>query len=148
MLGGYILRNSKEQYIPDTVLLSSEVVSDSGATQLMDSSTNDEGTTILSGNVRVEIICTRTNQTVNMTGSSFKIGSAKAANFCIKDNSTISRIHAVIELGDDGCFYIMDNNSSNNSYFEGVQAIPNTRYRLFSGSRFVLSNEEFIFNIR
>lgn len=142
------MKNDEEQYLPDTVLLSSEVVTDDNATQLLDSSIDDEGTTILSGNVKVEIICTRTNQTVNMTGCCFKIGSAKSADFYIEDNPTISRIHAVIELSDDGNFYIMDNNSSNSSYFEGVKAIPNTKYRLFSGSRFILANEEFIFNIR
>ncbi|MDE6471266.1 MAG: FHA domain-containing protein [Eubacterium sp.] len=142
------MRNSEEKYLPDTVLLSSELASDNDVTQLLYNSMDDESTTILSGNVKVEIICTRTNQAVNITESSFKIGSSKTADFYVGDNSTISRIHAVIELGDDGCFYIMDNNSSNNSYFEGVQAIPNTRYRLFSGSRFILSNEEFIFSIR
>lgn len=135
-------------YLPDTVLLSVESELNIDETQLLDNSSEYEGTTILSGNVCVEIICTRTDQRVYMTGSSFKIGSSKSADFCIDDNPTISRIHALIELDSDGCFYIMDNNSSNNSYFEGVLAVPKTKYRLFSGSRFILSDEEFIFNIR
>lgn len=107
-----------------------------------------DSTTILNNGIRISVTCIRNKKSEVINNSVFKIGSSHRADLCIDDNETISRIHAIITLEDDGCFYISDNNSSNHSYFEGVLAKPNTKYRLFSGSRFMLSNEEFIFIIQ
>lgn len=90
----------------------------------------------------------RTGEEINIDKPYFVIGkSEQNTDYCIHDNNTVSRIHASITIENDNEVYFMDLESANHSYVEGVLALPNEKYRLYKGSRFYLSNEEFIFNI-
>lgn len=133
--------NQCDSDIPETVLIcDSDEAGDLADDEL-------QYTTILDNSINIRITCTRTQNTVNMYKGTFTIGSSSNTDFCIFDNPTISHVHAIITLEDDGNFYISDNDSSNKTFVEGVAAIPGNKYRLFSGSRFMLSDEEFIFQI-
>lgn len=132
--------------LPQTQLISNE--NDAEKEETFNTNNYASDTTILNNGLKITVTCIRNKKSAIVNSCVFKIGSSVSADLCINDNSTISRIHAIITLEDDGCFYILDNCSSNHSYFEGVLAKPNVKYRLFSGSRFVLSDEEFIFIIR
>lgn len=132
--------------LPQTQLISNE--NEVAKKETFKSNNYASDTTILNNGLKITVTCIRNKRSAIVNSCVFKIGSSASADLCIDDNLTISRIHAIITLEDDGCFYILDNCSSNHSYFEGVLAKPNVKYRLFSGSRFVLSDEEFIFIIR
>lgn len=104
-------------------------------------------TTLIDNGVSIYIVCTGNNKKRIVDKSVFSMGSSPNSDFVVNGNPTVSRNHAKIILEDDGCFYIRDNNSSNGTFIEGIKAKPNVNYKLFSGSRFLLSNEEFIFVI-
>lgn len=100
-------------------------------------------------NAIVDAYITRvqTGEVIHITQDYFVIGKSREnTDYSIFNNNTISRIHAAI-IRDDDCFYIIDLHSANHTFVEGVTATPDERYQLYKGSRFFLSNEEFIFSI-
>lgn len=65
-------------------------------------------------------------------------------NFCIKDNSSISRQHASIE-SNNGITSIKDNNSTNGTFVNNVRLIPGQAQIIQNGDLIKLANEEFIY---
>ncbi len=65
-------------------------------------------------------------------------------NFCIKDNSSISRQHATIETN-NGITSIKDNNSTNGTFVNNVRLIPGQAQIIQNGDIIKLANEEFIY---
>ncbi|MCR4635052.1 MAG: FHA domain-containing protein [Butyrivibrio sp.] len=65
-------------------------------------------------------------------------------NFCIKDNSSISRQHAVIESSGN-LVTITDNNSTNGTYVNGQRLSPKKPQTIKNGDVIKLANEEFIY---
>lgn len=65
-------------------------------------------------------------------------------NFCIKDNSSISRQHASIESS-NGITSIKDNNSTNGTFVNNVRLIPGQAQIIQNGDMIKLANEEFIY---
>lgn len=86
-----------------------------------------------------------TNEKILINRDIFKLGKEPSyVDYCITNNPAVSRSHADI-VKQNGMFYIIDNNSSNHTYVNGVQ-IPNKQYvRLEEGSLLVLANESFEF---
>lgn len=72
------------------------------------------------------------------------VGRSKNAD-CVIDNPQISREHALIEF-DGESYYISDLNSSNHTYVDGKELIPNKRVLLHEGAQIRLSKEVYIFN--
>lgn len=78
--------------------------------------------------------------------SEFKIGKeASYVDFCIEDNSSVSRTHANI-IRENGKFYIMDNNSTNHTYVDNKIVMPGEKIELFHASQIRLADEEFEIN--
>lgn len=65
-------------------------------------------------------------------------------DLCIPDNRAISRVHAHI-VCKNGIFYIIDCNSTNRTYVNGVNVPPHVEYRLSDGDEIRLANEFFDF---
>lgn len=68
------------------------------------------------------------------------------ADFVISDNKTISRKHAqIINKTDE--YFIIDMNSTNGTYLNGIKLNPFCEAKIKSGDSFCLSNETFEFVI-
>ena len=65
-------------------------------------------------------------------------------DLCVTDNKTVSRVHAHI-VSKNGVFYIIDQNSTNRTFVNGINVPANVEYRLRDGDEIRLSNELFDF---
>ena len=77
----------------------------------------------------------------------FRIGKSRAdADYALEDNAAISRIHAVIHKRDGAC-YIRDNDSTNNTYVNGMILKGEKEQLLLKGMKISLADEEFMFEL-
>lgn len=67
-------------------------------------------------------------------------------NYCIFDNTAISRMHAKIVCRNNR-FFIIDNNSTNHVYINGIMIEPNREVELFNEANIRLSDEDFRFTL-
>ena len=67
-------------------------------------------------------------------------------DYCIADNPAISRCHASI-FNRGGACAIVDNNSANHTYVNGVMLQSNSEMQLQEGDKVRLGNEEFEFTV-
>jgi FOG: FHA domain len=65
-------------------------------------------------------------------------------DYCIKDNSAVSRSHADILRKENG-YVIVDNNSLNHTFVNGIQLVPQDQMLLADGAVVMLADEEFEF---
>ena len=93
------------------------------------------------------IIRIRTGDEMAIVLDETLIGKSPDADFCIPDNRAVSRHHASI-LMDGGEYYLVDHNSTNSTYLNGMRLDPGDEYRLCHGDVFVLADEPFQFMIR
>ena len=93
------------------------------------------------------IIRIRTGDEMAIVLDETLIGKSPDADFCIPDNRAVSRHHASI-LMDGGEYYLVDHNSTNSTYLNGMRLDPGDEYRLCHGDGFVLADEPFQFMIR
>ncbi len=107
-----------------------------------------DGTTILNNSFdnAAYLIRKKTGERVILSNSNFVIGKEKSkVDYCITDNTAISRTHAIIKKeGDD--FVIVDQKSTNCSYVDGAKAYPNQPVQIRDGSVIKLADEEFEFH--
>lgn len=77
----------------------------------------------------------------------FRIGKEKSyVDYCITDNSAISRAHAYI-VNKDGQYFLADTHSTNHTYINGGMIPPDVETRLFHGAKVRFANEEFEFKL-
>ncbi len=77
----------------------------------------------------------------------FRIGKERSyVDYFIGDNTTISRSHANIINRDDE-FYIVDTNSTNHTYVDGLMLQSNVETKLTNGCKIRLANEDFEFKV-
>lgn len=76
---------------------------------------------------------------------SFVVGKDRSCDYCIENNSSISRSHARFELQGNECF-ITDLRSTNGTYLNGKKLSPNSKSKLKSGDVIKISDEEFVFS--
>lgn len=77
----------------------------------------------------------------------FRIGKERSyVDYFIGDNTTISRSHANI-INRDNEFYIVDTNSTNHTYVDGIMLQSNVETKLTNGCKIRLANEDFEFKI-
>lgn len=118
----------------------------SAGTTLLDSGSAD--TTLLSGaGSGAYLIRKKNGEKVSITSQNFAIGKERRrVDYCISDNTSVSRYHAVItKKGSD--YYITDQKSSNFTYVNGVQVSPYQETLLTDRSTVKLSDEEFEFHV-
>lgn len=85
----------------------------------------------------------RTNETITINAERFIIGrERKTANYCISDNTAISRSHVTLTVK-NGTTYLTDMNAANGTFVNGVKAMPNQEIALKTGDKIKLGDEEF-----
>ena len=90
----------------------------------------------------------RTKERIALTKELFRIGKEPSyADYVVSDNPAVSRSHAYIILRDGG-HYIVDTNSKNHTYLNGMMLRSNTEMLLSDNDRLRLADEEFEFHTR
>ena len=93
---------------------------------------------------RLHMIRQKTGQTIVLNKNQFILGKSQAqADFCMADNQTISRKHALL-FEDHGGWYVDDLNSLNGTCVNGKKIVPGQPVRLNSGDQITLSDEIFL----
>ena len=100
---------------------------------------------MLSPNAVPTLYRLKTNTSVSLDKPVFRIGKEPSfVDYCISDNTAISRSHAnIIRRGDD--YYIVDTNSTNHTFVNGNMINSNEEIRLEQGYKIRFANEEFEF---
>lgn len=94
------------------------------------------------------MIRVRTGEKIYITKTDFRIGKSKLkTDYSLENNMAISRLHCTIEQK-DGINYIVDNNSTNHTFVDGIQIEPGVPILLKNKSKIKLGDEEFIFYLR
>lgn len=93
------------------------------------------------------LIRRKNGETARIAKPSFSIGKQRQkVDFCIPDNNSVSRVHAVITCK-GGMYYISDQNSTNYTYVNGNKVNPNQEVKLNSGDKIRLADDEFEFRL-
>ncbi len=93
------------------------------------------------------IIRIRTGDEMALVLDETLLGKSSDADFCIRNNRAVSRHHASIIM-ESGEYYLVDHDSTNSTYLNGMRLDPGDEYRLCHGDGFVLADEPFQFMIR
>ena len=89
----------------------------------------------------------KNNERIPLNKPVFRIGKEKSyVDYFIADNPAISRSHANI-INREGNFFIVDTNSTNHTYVNGVMSPSNAETKLAHGDSVTLGNEEFEFKM-
>lgn len=93
------------------------------------------------------LIRCKTGEQIPITSGQFRIGKDPYnTEYCVRDNSAVSRCHAVIKsVG--GKWFICDMNSTNRTYVNDRALVPQTDAEIADGTGITLANENFIFNL-
>lgn len=103
--------------------------------------------TILQASNNPYLVRKKTGEKIFLNKPTFHIGKEKQyVDYCIEENSSISRSHADI-ISENGSCFIMDNNSLNHSYVNGAQIQSQVKVVLEENSMITLANEEFEFRL-
>ena len=88
-----------------------------------------------------------TNENIDINKPVFRLGKERSyCDYFVNNNSAVSRSHAdIITRGNE--YYIMDLNSTNKTFINGVKLVPNEEKELHDGDNVRLGNEEFVFHI-
>ena len=108
----------------------------------------DEGTMVLGDDPSMppaKLIRIKDQKEVRITKPTFTIGKAYGSvDYCVEDNPAISRNHAKIILNSDR-FYVMDMNSTNHVYIDGILIQPETPIQIQEGTKIRFADEVFLF---
>lgn len=87
----------------------------------------------------------RTGETVSINTDQFIIGrERKGVNYCIADNSSISRNHVRLTVR-GGTTYLTDLNAANGTFVNGVKVMPRQEIALKNGDKITLADEDLEF---
>ena len=91
------------------------------------------------------LIRKRNNERIRIDAPVFRIGrDSSFNNYAVTDNRYVGHTHCHI-ISRDGEFFLVDDNSKNHTYLDGVQIPPSTEIKLSHGQKIRLSDEEFEF---
>ncbi|MBQ6824658.1 MAG: FHA domain-containing protein [Clostridia bacterium] len=93
------------------------------------------------------LIRARNHERINLNKPVFRVGKEKSyVDYFISDNTAISRSHANF-ISRDGEYFVIDTNSTNHTYINGVRIPSNVETKIRHGDKIRLANEDFDFNI-
>ena len=93
------------------------------------------------------LIRSKNNEKINLDKPVFRIGKEKSyVDYFIGDNTAISRSHANV-ISRDGAYFVVDTNSTNHTYLNGVMIQSNEEAKLTHGDKIRLANEDFEFKL-
>lgn len=117
--------------------------------EIISEMTDENATVCIRGNHGKEkasfLLRIKNNERIFIKKNNFKIGTEKkSVDYCITDNTAVSRMHAKIVKKND-IYFIVDNNSTNHTYLNDHAIKENFEMRLQDKSRIKLADEEFVF---
>ncbi len=120
-------------------------------TTVLSESREDVGTTVLNVQEPARVLPylqrDKTGEKIYITTQVFRIGKdAAGSDYCISDNSAISRKHAKIVYR-NGEYFIIDEKSTNHVYVNGGMIPSETEIKLGEGMKVRLGNEDFVFHM-
>ena len=119
----------------DTTVLSNNF----GETMVLDSYNSKQTFAVL--------IKMSTSERIFVTNTEFKIGKEyESVNYCVANNPSVSRIHAII-ISRDGEFFLRDNNSTNGSFINEMRIQRGGECKIRENDVIRLSNEVFMFTV-
>lgn len=149
-----IVEEAAENVIPDDNIKDDSILdatNTNGETVVFEKFQSDIASNInrdMSGSAIVRsayIIRKKTGEKIYINTNIFKIGKDRDyVNYCVDENSAISRSHADIYTRNDG-YYITDNASLNHTYVNGVMLMAHQQMLLTNGSIIQLADEVFEF---
>lgn len=90
----------------------------------------------------------RTRERIALMKNPFRIGKEYTyADYIVTDNPAVSRSHAYI-INRDGAYYIVDTNSKNHTFLNGMMLRSNTEMLLSDNDKLCFADEEFEFHMR
>ncbi len=119
---------------------------DAGETSVLNAGNAGE-TTVLSRNAvnAGSLIRKKNGESVTINAEQFVIGrDRKSVNYCIADNSSVSRNHAKIQVR-GGVAYLVDMGAANGTFVNGVKAVARQEVELKNGDKILFADEEFEF---
>lgn len=116
-----------------------------GETTLLDAGAGE--TTLLSSGGSAYLIRKKNGEKIAVNLQNFKLGKErKKVNYCISDNTSVSRVHCeIVKKGAD--YYVIDQGATNFTFVNGVQLSPRQETLLSDQSVLKLSDEEFEFHL-
>ena len=92
----------------------------------------------------------KSSELIQLTSDPFVIGKIPmACDYVITDNPALSRIHAIIRfVEEEGAYYIIDCNSTNHVYLNGIRVAGQQIAKLADKDRIHLATEAFVFHIQ
>ena len=106
-------------------------------------------TTLLSGQSMAQATLYRESncENIRVNKGVFTIGKErKKVDYCISDNSSVSRTHAEV-VAKNGTFYLIDQKSTNGTYLNDVRLNPLQEMELKNGDKIRISDETFVFKL-
>lgn len=89
----------------------------------------------------------KTNERVVISGPSFTIGKERSrVNYCISDNTSVSRCHARITRKGSQ-YFVADMNSTNFTFVNGVKVMPGQEVALNDNDVVRFADEDFVFHM-
>lgn len=89
----------------------------------------------------------RNNEKIPINKPVFRIGKERSyVDYFVADNTAISRSHANI-VSHNGEYFVVDTNSTNHTYVNGIMIQSNQETLLCSGTKLRFANEEFEFKL-
>ena len=93
------------------------------------------------------LIRAKNNEKIPLNKPVFRIGKERSyVDYFISDNTAISRGHANI-VDHNGEYFVVDTNSTNHTYLNGVMVQPGVETKLAHGDKVRLANEDFEFRL-
>ncbi|MEH7384199.1 DUF6382 domain-containing protein [Bacillus sp. JJ1521] len=110
----------------------------------------EEGTTALgvgtSFHQQQPFLLTATQEKIMVTKRVFKIGRDPGVTDYTSKNKVVGRVHAEL-ITDNGEYFIVDKESRNGSFVNGVKLIPKNKVKIKHEDKIKLANEEFVFRL-
>ncbi|MBO6142208.1 MAG: trypsin-like peptidase domain-containing protein [Lachnospira sp.] len=120
--------------------------SGAGETSVLDNGAGE--TSVLGGNASqpsASLTRVKTGENIAIRKQTFLLGKERnRVDYCITNNNSVSRTHANI-VYKNGSYFIIDLNSTNNTFVNGQQIAANQEVRLNVNDKIRLADEEFIF---
>lgn len=105
-------------------------------------------TTVLGANIPgAVLIRKKNNERITITKAEFRIGKERRkVDYCISDNTNVSRTHANVVFK-DGEFFIVDKNATNGTSVNGTSVAKGGERKLVNNDAIKLADEEFQFKM-
>lgn len=105
-----------------------------------------ETTVLNAAQTSAYMIRRKNNERVTVSGPSFTVGKERSrVNYCISDNTSISRCHARITRK-GAQYFVSDMNSTNFTFVNGVKVMPGQEVQLNNGDMIRFADEDFEFH--